>query len=111
MSSQVDIKGLDKAKVLQALFNNSKCQGNSFLSAMATGDADMSLKDAQQIVCNEFKFDYLRGRVMKVNIGGDSFDPWGYDRDNGEGAAARAIASIREKADDQGSTTETAGVD
>jgi hypothetical protein len=40
-------------------------------------------------------FDYLHGRVMKVDLSGDSFDPWLYDRDNGEGAASRAIAKMR----------------
>lgn len=37
-------------------------------------------------------FDYLKGRVMKVSISGDSLDPRLYDRDNGQGAAARALA-------------------
>lgn len=36
-------------------------------------------------------FDYLKGRVMKVNLSGDEFDEWGYDRDNGSGAAHRAL--------------------
>lgn len=36
-------------------------------------------------------FDYLQGRVMKVDLAGDELDPRLYDRDNGEGAARRAI--------------------
>jgi hypothetical protein len=34
---------------------------------------------------------------MKVHIGGDEFDPWGYDRDNGDGAAQRVIDTLRDK--------------
>jgi hypothetical protein len=28
---------------------------------------------------------------MKVDLSKDAFDPWLYDRDNGQGAAARAL--------------------
>jgi hypothetical protein len=38
---------------------------------------------------------YLKGRVMKVDLSGDSFGPWLYDRDNGDGAAERVIAELR----------------
>jgi hypothetical protein len=31
---------------------------------------------------------------MKIDLTGDSFDPFLYDRDNGEGAAERALKDI-----------------
>jgi hypothetical protein len=43
----------------------------------------------------EVYFDYLMGRVMKVDLAEDILDESLYDRDNGEGAAKKAIDSIR----------------
>jgi hypothetical protein len=88
-STNVSIKGLDKAKVLKALHDNSKAQGMSFLHLQ-----ELSLEDCQSLIQDQTDFDYLAGKVMKVNLAGDEFNPWGYDRDNGEGAAQRAIDSI-----------------
>jgi hypothetical protein len=34
-------------------------------------------------------FDYYFGRPLKVDLSGDEFDPWLYDRDAGTGAAKR----------------------
>jgi hypothetical protein len=97
----VNIKGIDKAKVLAALFNNSKVQGMGFLQA-SRGPQVMNEATARVAMGNGddngnfgLYFDYLFGRVLKVNISGDEFDPWGYDRDLGKGAAQRAIDSIK----------------
>lgn len=92
MSNTIDITGLDKAEVLAALFNASKQQGMGFLDA--SGTVPMSVEDARGYIDHHQYFDYLRGRVMKVNLKGDQLDPWGYDRDNGQGAAARALAPL-----------------
>lgn len=110
MENEIDIKGIDKAELLAALYNNSRPMGMGFLQArdgvmtieqaqaeIKTGDdsARMFGKDGSH---RELRFDYLRGRPLKADISGDSFRPWGYDRDNGgEGAAARIVARIREK--------------
>lgn len=54
----------------------------------------MSETEAKEWLTNYGKrpyFDYLKGRVMKVEIHGDTLDPRLYDRDNGEGAAERAL--------------------
>lgn len=37
----------------------------------------------------------MKGRVLKVNLSSDHVNPWLYDRDNGQGAFARAIAHLR----------------
>lgn len=53
---------------------------------------DMTIGEAKEILDSGITyFDYLKGRVMKVDLCGNEFDPWLYDRDNGRGAAARAI--------------------
>jgi hypothetical protein len=88
----IDISGLDKAEVLQALFNASRQQGMGFMDS--SGAVPMTIEDAREYVRDYLSFDYLRGRVMKVNLSGDTLDPWLFDRDNGEGAAARALAPL-----------------
>lgn len=54
----------------------------------------MTENEAEELLKMTTHFDYLKGRVMKVDLKGDEFDPWGYDRDNGQGAAMNAIAAI-----------------
>lgn len=93
----IDISKMDKAEVLAALYNSSRQQGMGFMHAR--GRAAMSKEQASdEIKANtqdgKCYFDYLHGRVMKVEIGGNTLDPWLYDRDNGEGAAQRALAHL-----------------
>lgn len=60
-------------------------------------DGDMSVEQAQAILDGgQTYFDYLEGRVMKVDLSGDSFETYLYDRDNGEGAAFTVIRALRE---------------
>lgn len=92
VASMINIKGMNKANVLQALFNHSKQQGLGVLDE--SGRKSMSIDDAKSIVEQSLRFDYLRGRVLKVDISGDQFNEWCYDRDNGQGAALQAIESI-----------------
>lgn len=89
----VDIKGLNKAEVLAALYNNSKPLGLGF---MHFDPMDMTVAEAEEILNQTTYFDYLKGRVMKVDLSSDdSFEEWLYDRDNGKGAAQRVIDSLR----------------
>lgn len=75
----ININGISKAKVLQALFNASKQQGLGFIDIL--GAADMTLEQAEMDVEVCTSFDYLRGRVLKVDISGNEFDPYLFDRD------------------------------
>jgi hypothetical protein len=90
----IDIAGLHRPSVLKALYDRSRPLGLGHLHATPR---DMTLEEATMLVLqNEGGyFDYVRGRVLKVRIAGDQLDPRLYDRDNGEGAAARVIDSIR----------------
>ncbi len=93
-SEKVSIAGLKKACVLAALYNRARPQGMGFMHYVPE---PMYIGEAEKITdMKVFKFDYLRGRVMKVDISGDEFDPWGFDRDNGEGAAQATIDILRE---------------
>lgn len=95
----INIGDLDKAEVLASLYNHSRQQGMGFLNAL--GKKNLTVEDARKILESHAKdgggayFDYLQGRVMKVDLGGDSFDPRLYDRDNGQGAARAAIEELR----------------
>jgi hypothetical protein len=85
----IDIKDMKKSEVLAKLYNASKPQGLGFLHYIPK---PMTNKEAQVYIDSGMDyFDYLNGRVMKVNISGDKLDPRLYDRDNGTGAAARAL--------------------
>lgn len=96
MSEVIDIKGLDKAEVLAALFNSSRQQGMGFLDF--SGAKPMTVDEARLLTVENYPYyDYLRGRVMKINILGDELDPRLYDRDNGQGAAARALQPLLSK--------------
>lgn len=93
----IDIKGLDKALVLKALYDNSVVQGLGFLQARTSVTLEDHKAEIERLSATgaHLYFDYYHGRVMKVNITGDRFDPYLYDRDLGTGAAADAIDSIR----------------
>jgi hypothetical protein len=103
-TNEIDIKGIDKADLLAALYNSARQQGMGFLNSR--GASSMTKDEAQKVLSDggwltnlpgRVYFDYLNGRVMKVDIGGDTLEPWLYDRDNGQGAAARVIADLRGK--------------
>lgn len=86
------LKTGNKAETLAKLYNASRQQGLGFLSPR--GRDGMTVEEAQQLVDENRYFDYLHGRVMKVDLRRDEFDPILYDRDNGKGAAERALAAV-----------------
>lgn len=95
----VSIKGLDKAKVLKALYDNSHVQGLGFMHAAPEGT--VTEDRCRELLEKNTAFDYLYGRVMKVDLAGDEFDERLYDRDCGEGAAQRAVDSITQAQEDE----------
>ena len=91
----VNIKGLDKARVLKALYEHSHVQGSCFLQAVP--DGVVTVEHCEMLLGSQTYFDHLYGRVMKVALYGDEFDERLYDRDCGEGAAQRAVDFVRAK--------------
>jgi hypothetical protein len=87
-----NIKGLDKAELLAALYNASKVQGLGFLQAI---DGQMTKAEAATQLESETYFDYLHGKVMKVDLSGDTMQTFLYNRDNGPDAAERVIERLR----------------
>lgn len=87
----VNIAGISKAKVLKALYDKAHPLGLGFLHYVP---GPMAIEEAEQLVESTLYFDYVHGRVVKVDISGDEFHPGLYDRDNGEGVAQRVIDGI-----------------
>jgi len=73
----MNIKGLDKAKVLYGLWLGSKEQGNSWL-----GRFPLTEEYCRRLLEHTTYFDYLAGRVIKVDFSTDDLDLGLYDRDN-----------------------------
>jgi hypothetical protein len=88
---ELNIAGLDKAQVLKALYDNAKPQGMGFLHYQPD---PMDIEEAKILVQDNTYFDYVKGRVMKVNLLRDTLRCAAYDRDNGEGAAQRALQHL-----------------
>ena len=85
----IDIRGLDKAAVLAALFNAT---GPPQTLPTARAAAYLDLQGQSHIGT---KFDHVRGRLIKADISGDEFDPTEYDAKWGAGSAAAAIDLLR----------------
>ena len=85
--------GLTKAEVLCALYNRAKCQGMGILHYDAK---PLSVHDAEKLLETTTYFDYLYGRILKVDLIDDNaFDEFLYDRDNGKGAAQTALDNYK----------------
>jgi len=91
----IDITGIDKIDLFIALYENATSPIGSFAAIVGTTAPPMTRDRAEELIQHQSYFDYVGGRVMKIHIDKDELNPYLYDRDNGEGAAARAIDSIR----------------
>ncbi len=88
----IDISELEPSDVLRVLYDAAKPQG---LGILCHTQGPMSQEEATRFLEEGKYFDYVKGRVMKVCIDGTELDERLYDRDNGPGAAASAIESLR----------------
>jgi hypothetical protein len=86
------ITNLNKAEVLIALYNNAKVLdlGEHALNSHRVLDH----KDAEELLKKKTKFDYLYGRVLKVDLTTDELETARYNRDNGQGAAEKALQPL-----------------
>lgn len=90
MAKTVDIRGLDKHTLLRALWENSTPA--SFFLAHPT--VPRPRWDDEKVPNPMEYVDYFQGRCIKLDLSGDTVDPAMYDRDMGEGAVARVVASV-----------------
>lgn len=89
----ISIKGLSKAEVFAALYNAAMPPGANVDGATGFPDT-LSVSAAAVIVEAGTEFDYWKGRSLKVEFEGDSFDPGCYNRDNGAGLAEEAVRRL-----------------
>ncbi|WP_454315392.1 hypothetical protein [Streptomyces phaeoluteigriseus] len=87
----IEINGLNKAKLLAALWNNAAPPLRTGIRNFAMTPAEA----AELLLRDGAVFEYLEDRTLMVDLGDDTFDPAGYDRENGDGLAARVIARLR----------------
>lgn len=86
----MNIAALDKASVLMALYNNAKPLGMGYLHFTPE---PMKREEAELLLKEQSRFDYLHGRVMKIKIEDDLYTTL-YNRDNGPNAAEEALKGI-----------------
>ena len=94
----IDIKGLNKTAVLVALYNASKAQGSGFRNFDPTpiteeeADKHLELNSRNEGTRHHKIFiDYLKGRIMKIDLAKDNLRVFDYNYDNGPGAAENAL--------------------
>jgi hypothetical protein len=98
--SKVNKYGLTPAETLAALWNAARVQGHSVLRAFEGPVDVMTVEEAERLVADRTLhgrtyFDYLYGRVIKVWVSEEDPDLVMYDRDNGHGAAERALTNAK----------------
>lgn len=101
----ISLVGLNRAEVLAALYNAAQAQGMGFLHY---DPKPMTRREAEELLLKTTYFDYVKGRVMKVNLSGDTLDPRLYDRDNGPGAAQKVIETLTASGDTNAPDIKTA---
>lgn len=84
----ISLQGKNKAEVLAKLYNASRPFGMGFLHYTPE---DMTVAEAEELLKKTHYYDYLYGRLMKIDLSGDTLNTRLYDRDLGEGSAARAL--------------------
>jgi hypothetical protein len=78
---RINIKNMDKVEILRRLYNVASPQGMGYLQFTPE---NITTEEASTIFnSNKSKdFDYIKGRVMKIDLSGDVLDTRLYDRDN-----------------------------
>lgn len=94
--STVDISGINKEELLQALWTRSKPA--TYFSHSGSTPPTFNFSVAKQELSNDGYADYICGRAIKTNIYlEETVDPYMYDRDAGTGAFQEVVNQIREK--------------
>lgn len=101
----VDIKGLDKARVLKALYDRGNTQGKG---RFAKTNTTVTLEICKAMVERSCRFDNMFGLLLNVDLSRDDFDESVYDRIYGAGAAKRAVDSVKGAPEDGGDTDKDA---
>ncbi len=89
----MDVSDLNKARVLAALYNTAKQQGAGFLNFEST---PMTEERAKKLLeSGKTCYDYLNGRMLKIDLAQDEIDTRVYNQVNGFNAAENSIERLR----------------
>jgi len=88
---EINIAKKNKAEVLIALYGAASSPG---LGMLHRTEEPMSIEEAEELVANQPYFDYLKGRVMKIDLRKDTMRTDLYNRDNGFELAERLIEEL-----------------
>lgn len=95
----VDIRGLDRPSVLAVLYNNAAALNSGVLDprSVAPMTAEEATAEWSQWSGGESgaRFDYVRGRLLKVALDDEVISPYNYDQEYGLGAMSRVIEHLR----------------
>jgi hypothetical protein len=95
--SEYNIKDLNKAVILKNFYNLDRVNQAlyttggmlSFLASISI--PKMTVEMAEDLLKEATYFDYLDGKVLKINLGSDTLDTGLYDRDYGAVAGDEAM--------------------
>ena len=83
---------MSDAEVLMRLYNGARQQGLGLLNKR--GKSQMTLQEAEDLLAEEGTcFDYLYGRVMKIDVAHRPLDVRLYERDNGPDTELDALTA------------------
>lgn len=96
---RINIKGLDQAEVLAILHAHALPGKGTARFFYTEKPISVGLARAMLFYApKDYYFDYVEGRALKFQFNGDMLDTTAYDRENGKGAAKKALANIKNKA-------------
>jgi hypothetical protein len=85
----IDITGRDKAELLAILYNGSSPRAIDHIRPVLTKE------EAQEIIEDQgLRFDYLRGRMLKIDLRGNELRTACYNRDNGRDTAELLLRGV-----------------
>lgn len=94
----IDIKGLNRAEVLAALYNEASPGGAQRMSWMQWQPGNMTVAEAEShlasILADDW-IDYLGGRALKIKFEGDQLEDRLYDREYGDAKAHWVVMKLR----------------
>jgi hypothetical protein len=100
----LSIRGLNKAELLAALYNNSKISGIGFYSQISIADEpgqETKLEEAQahldqvKKATGGEKIEFFLGKIIKMDFAKETINPSEYDQANGKGTASKVILQLR----------------
>lgn len=101
-ATTVDVRGIDRVRLLVALYNGTAALG---VGLLFNKPGDLSIDVARTVIehhkahlgdsHHRVWLDYVAGRPIKTAIFDDDIDPRLYDRDAGKGAFAAIVAALR----------------